>query len=192
MTVALVEQGPVRNATLSATISMQLICTAHHSFQYACTLSGFMLTCFRRELSKSRSFQLLLDRLTDVASSATSNLVKLLKGLEGGWAMYAVVSSTYSGIGIENMIRLAHKELLQNISMISVSAGELAMATQVPHSCCFWCFLVLHRDLATRTKKRMKVKTQANPALSLLMLMEPSIAAVCVCRLSNLDPPLCR
>ena len=88
---------------------------------------------FRREFSKSETFTEIVARLATAATSATSNLVKLLKGLETGTPMQLETTSpqvpTFEGIG--NMVLFAHKDVLQDISTISSVAGELAVATQV-------------------------------------------------------------
>lgn len=96
-----VERGTVRDASLSATMSTQLLCTT--------------VQAYRREYAKSEALEDLVTRLANVTATTASNLVKLFKGLEGG---------------IENMVTFAHSEIMVNISSISSLAGELAVATQ--------------------------------------------------------------
>eukprot|EP00042_Codosiga_hollandica_P058295 m.876191 g.876191 ORF g.876191 m.876191 type:complete len:941 (-) comp59819_c0_seq1:104-2926(-) len=94
-----VERSDIRNATLSATMSTQSLCS--------------LVQSMRRETGGAAT-QDLNARLAEAVSSTASNLVKLLKGIEQG---------------IANMVHGAVEAILQNTKDISTLAGELAIAT---------------------------------------------------------------
>eukprot|EP00041_Stephanoeca_diplocostata_P037451 m.1418900 g.1418900 ORF g.1418900 m.1418900 type:complete len:1551 (-) comp25038_c0_seq31:1267-5919(-) len=98
-TTALVEHGTIRNASLSAAISMELLCSTVRALSHS---------------PEGKYIGHICDTLTAVATTTANTLAKLLQGIENG---------------IGTMVTEARSDVLNDIKMLSEAAGELAIAT---------------------------------------------------------------
>lgn len=98
-TAALVEHGTVRNASLSAAISMELLCSTVRALTHS---------------PEGKYIGHICDNLTHVATNTANTMAKLLQGIENG---------------IGTMVTEARIDVLNDIKMLSEAAGELAIAT---------------------------------------------------------------
>jgi len=97
---ALCAQSDVRNATLSATMSMELLCST--------------IRALRRSTGGGHTLEQICDSLSTAAVNTGSSLAKLLQGIENG---------------IAAMVSEACIDMTEDIKVLCEAAGELAIAT---------------------------------------------------------------
>jgi len=93
------EQSNVRNASLSAAISAELLCSTIRALRYG---------------PEGKFIGAICESLTSAANATATSLEKLLQGVDNG---------------IESMVIDSHNELLKGITSLANAAGELAIAT---------------------------------------------------------------